>query len=113
MRQLEAALSREAAEEPGALVICDGPLTFGELSRGRAVGFVKRLFRLYLPDELRGVLAALRVGERSPLFAIGGAGKFGRYAWYVRLAAPLPSQVWPAWRSWTRLASTRRARPPT
>jgi hypothetical protein len=24
------------------------------------------------------------------VFAIGGAGKFGRYAWYVRLSAPLP-----------------------
>ena len=90
MRQLEATLSREAASAPDdALVICDGPLTFGELSRGRAVGFVKRLFRLYVPDGLRAVLASLRVGQRSPLFAIGGTGKFGRYAWYVRLAEPL------------------------
>jgi hypothetical protein len=89
MRQLEAALARDAAGEAEALVVCDGPLTFGELSRGRAVGFVKRLFRLYVPDGLRGVLAALPPGTRSPLFAIGAAGTLRRYAWYVRLAAPL------------------------
>lgn len=90
MRALEADLARAAAAETGTLVICDGPLTFGGLSPGQAVGFVKRLFRLYLPEPLMRVLATLRVGQRSPVFLIGG--RFRRLSWYVRLGDPLPSE---------------------
>jgi hypothetical protein len=90
MRMAEERLARELAEQLDALVVTDGPLTFGDLTRGRTIGFVKRLFKLYLPTTSQRVLRQLNVGQRSPLFAIKGAGRFARLSWFVRLAQPLP-----------------------
>jgi hypothetical protein len=90
MRIAEERMARELAEHVDALVIADGPLTFGDLTRGRAIGFVKRLFKLYLPSTSQGVLRQLNVGQRSPIFAIKGVGRFARLSWFVRLAQPLP-----------------------
>lgn len=86
MRLAEARLAGALADEPDTLVVGDGPLTFEHPVRGAAVGFVKRIVRQYLPPSHEGLLATVPAGARTPLFALGG--RFARYAWFVRLAAP-------------------------
>ncbi len=49
-----------------------------------AVGYIKSHNRTYLEPPQSRVIAALRAGERTPLF--GTTEKFERYSWYVRLA---------------------------
>lgn len=90
MRRAEERLARSVASEPRALVVADGPLTFGEPVRGAAVGYVKRVHRLYLEGESRArdVLLELPAGARTPLFALPSSSRFSRYAWFLRLAPP-------------------------
>jgi hypothetical protein len=52
------------------------------------IGFIKRIFKFYLPRERLGLLAALRRGERTPLFALRSSRRFLRFSWFVRLADP-------------------------
>ena len=93
MRQAEERLARALSDDEDALVIVDGPITFGDATRGRAIGFIKRLFKLYLQDAQTQVVAHLRVGERSPIFAIVGTGRFARLSWFVRLSQPLATEA--------------------
>ena len=65
-------------------------LNIGDATPGRVVGFVKRLFKLYLPPELLPVLRALPVGARTPVFLIEGQGRFARYSWFLRVGPRLP-----------------------
>jgi hypothetical protein len=88
MRREEERLGRELASTDGALVIADGPLTFEEASRAAVLGYIKRIFRLYLPRERLDLLARLRAGERTPLFALRSSRRFVRFSWFVRLASP-------------------------
>jgi hypothetical protein len=88
MRLEEERLGRDLASIEGAIVITDGPLTFEEATRAAVLGYVKRIFRLYLPRERLGLLAHLRAGERTPLFAIRSSRRFVRFSWFVRLAQP-------------------------
>lgn len=88
MRLAEEALARRIADDGDALVVCDGPLSFGEAVRGSALGYVKRLFELYVDPGLLGVLAALPAGARSPLFALEAPARFARYSWFLRLSSP-------------------------
>jgi hypothetical protein len=88
MRLAEERLGRDLAETEGALVIADGPLTFGEATRGAVLGYVKRIFKLYLPSEHLGLLARLGAGERTPLFALRSSRRFVRFSWFLRLAQP-------------------------
>lgn len=90
MRSAEARVARTCAAEESSLVIADGPLTIGEASRGQALGFIKRLFKIYVGSSQVRVLAQLPRGARSPLFHIRAGGRFGRFSWYVRLASRLP-----------------------
>jgi len=90
MRAAEAELARRCAAEAATLVIADGPLTFGEASRGHALGFVKRFFKIYVGNSQIPTLASLAVGSRSPLFHIRAATRFGRFSWFIRLAPRLP-----------------------
>jgi hypothetical protein len=92
MRLAEEALARRLAVQPDALVVVDGPLSFGEPSRGAAVGFIKRLFRLYLPEASQDVLSRLPPGARTPLFALRSSRRFARYSWFLRLGPPGSSQ---------------------
>ena len=64
MRTAEGELARAHAAA-GRIVIADGPLNIGESTRGHVVGFVKRLFKLYLPPEQLPVLAALPLGSAN------------------------------------------------
>lgn len=89
MRAVEGQLARELAQEENLLVIADGPLNFGDATPGRVVGFVKRLFKLYVPDAQQSVLRLLSCGTRTPVFLIRSAGRFSRYAWFTRVGPRL------------------------
>lgn len=88
MRLAEERLARRLADHSDTLVVTDGPLGFGETVRGNAVGYVKRIFELYVERALLSVLASLPPGWRSPLFALTAPARFARYSWFLRLAAP-------------------------
>jgi uncharacterized protein len=91
MRFAEEATATSLAEHADSLVVGDGPLTFEHTTRGAAVGYVKRILQLYLPTSLWPIVAALPAGARTPLFVLGG--RFARYAWFLRLAAPRPGDA--------------------
>lgn len=80
MTELEADVS--AATPPADLVVYDGPLR----NREQGVGYVKTHHVRYLPDPLHAVTGRLGVGERTPIFLIGG--RFTRWSWYARLPGP-------------------------
>ncbi len=85
MREAEGRLAGELASEV-EVVFQDGPLGFltaGVL--GPVVGFVKRLQRQYLDPAHHALLPRLGVGERTPLFLVGG--REPRYSWYLRIAS--------------------------
>lgn len=91
MRACEARVAAEIARE-GRLVVCDGPLSFEASAHGRALGYVKRLFELYLPPDRLAVLPKLPVGGRTPLFRLRASQGSARYAWFLRLARPGPGE---------------------
>ncbi|HWH14585.1 MAG TPA: hypothetical protein VNT51_07550 [Miltoncostaeaceae bacterium] len=77
-------LERDVAERwaaPDRLVVLDGRLSFLRDPRGPVIGAVKSHHAQYLEDEPAQVVGALRVGQRTPLFAIGD----DRFSWYQRL----------------------------
>lgn len=102
MRRAEAELAVSGAFEidrvsgaPSAgapVVVCDGPLQEASASSlapaQDVVGLIKRVYKLYLPITLRGVLGRLQPGERTPVFRIGTEDPRSRLAWFLRLAAP-------------------------
>jgi len=93
MRAAEERLARELADADGAVVVADGPLTFEEPTRGAAIGYVKRIFELYVPSATLDLLARLPIGARTPLFAIRSTRRFARFSWFVRLAACGPTDA--------------------
>ena len=89
MRLAEERLGRQLAEvDDDRLVVADGPLTFEHPVRGGAVGYIKRLFKLYVPERYLGLLASLEPGTRTPIFALRSTKRFARYAWFLRLVRP-------------------------
>ena len=68
MRLAEERLGRELADADDTLVVADGPLTFEEATRGAVLGYIKRIFKLYLPTEHLDLLARLKAGERADLY---------------------------------------------
>lgn len=68
-------------------VFVDGPLSYFTTAKEALVGIIKRIHRIYLPREYRGLLTQLRRGERTPLFLIRDQ-KYNRYSCYLRLAEP-------------------------
>ncbi len=84
MREAEGRLAGSLATEM-EIVFQDGPLSFLTAgTRGRVVGVVKRLQRQYLDASEQALLPTLAIGERTPLFLVGG--REPRYSWYLRLA---------------------------
>jgi hypothetical protein len=82
-----AATARGAHASERDLLVVDGPLR-GRQHLPRAVGFVKTHGRRYLPAEVGGTVAALRAGQRTPVFRMGSSGSdsmIARYSWYLRL----------------------------
>ncbi len=92
MRLAEERLARQLANRDGTLVVADGPLTFADPVRGSAVGYIKRIFLLYIDTPLLEVLAALPPGARSPLFGLKTPERFARYSWFLRLAQAHPGE---------------------
>jgi uncharacterized protein len=90
MRHAEATLARDSCREE-TLTIVDGPLSFEPERRGLALGYVKRIHELYIPSKFLLLLATLRAGNRTPLFAITSVKSgFARFSWFQRLADPNP-----------------------
>ena len=79
MRAAEGRLASRVAAD--AFVFADGPLN--ELAPEQVVGTVKSHRVTYLSPERGAIVAALEVGQRTPLFTIAD---YRRYSWYVRLA---------------------------
>jgi uncharacterized protein len=84
MRAAEEQLGRELTDTNDALVVVDGPLTFEQRMRGGVVGYVKRLFKLYVPSEKLDLIAELKAGQRTPVFALRSSHRFARYSWFLR-----------------------------
>lgn len=82
-------LGHELTEEGVPLVIADGPLRFQRRPKGHVVGVVKSMHTLYVDVGRLGCLAALRFGERSPVFLIERDRP--AYSWFVRLETGGPS----------------------
>src|SRR5262249_55532709 len=79
------------ADLADTLVVTDGPL--GAEGKGNAVGLIKRISELYLPNCLVPVLIRLAAGTRTPLFAIRATNRrFDRLAWFLRLPPVLPGE---------------------
>lgn len=79
-----ALLERAVAAETGAAgaLVLDGPLTGRENIAG-AIGYVKTHRTTYLPERGQSVVAALRAGQRTPLFLMQTT--WARFSWYLRL----------------------------
>jgi hypothetical protein len=91
MRRAEVRLARRLADLADTLVVTDGPL--GVEGKGNAVGLIKRISELYLPNCMLPVLIKLPAGTRTPLFAIRAkTRRFDRLAWFLRLAPVLPGE---------------------
>lgn len=82
-------LGHQLTEQGVPLVIADGPLRFQRRPKGHVVGVVKTMHTLYVDASRLGCLAALRPGERSPVFLIERDRP--TYSWFTRLAAGGPS----------------------
>lgn len=79
-QELEHTLA-EAHAAPDRLLVLDGRLSFVRDTPGPVMGAIKSHHRMYLQPAEAGVVTALAVGERTPLFAIGN----DRLSWYQRL----------------------------
>lgn len=85
-----AELARVGAGESDDLLVVDGPLR-GRAHLPRAIGFVKSHRSDYLPPQLGGIVAQLRAGQRTPVFALGTSWE--RHTWYLRLPGA-PGTPW-------------------
>ena len=86
LRELEVSMIKAA--EQAELVVVDGHLR-GREDVAEAIGYVKSHQSSYLQSEVRGVVARLAPGERTPVFLIQSS--WTRYSWYLRLAVPSSS----------------------
>ena len=84
--QLEHTVAERVATRDG-LVVLDGRRAFVREGDGPIMGAIKSHQRAYLHDEAAAVMAALGVGQRTPLFAIGD----DRWSWYQRLPVLNPT----------------------
>lgn len=91
MRKAEAILSEQLAQR-GAFVVADGPIN--DLSATDKIGYIKTHRAPYLSPANQPVVGRLRAGERTPLFLIGGSGRYPRYSWYQRLADVSGGHSW-------------------
>jgi hypothetical protein len=83
MRKAEAVLSERLAQQ-GSFVVADGPIN--DLSATDKIGYIKSHRAPYLSPANQPIVGRLRAGQRTPLFLIGGNGRYPRYSWYQRLA---------------------------
>jgi hypothetical protein len=90
MREEEALLIQNQPGTSSLLLVADGPLNMQLLGAVPAVGYVKTLHSLYIPENLFPVLWKLKDGQRSPIFLIQPEdrleGMVSRYSCYARIA---------------------------
>ncbi|MQA89217.1 MAG: hypothetical protein GEU90_03120 [Gemmatimonas sp.] len=70
------------ADARDRLLVADGPLRGRQHLTG-AIGYIKTHQVGYLPEALTPVVAALKPGQRTPLFLTQTT--WSRYSWYLRL----------------------------
>lgn len=101
MRIEEERLGRDMANASDALGT-DGPLTFEETSRAPVLGYIKRIFKLYLPREQIGLYPrSARASEpRSSRCVLAGdfRGSPGSFAWPIRPPAHPTSPASQGWK---------------
>ncbi len=85
MTELEHELSNDLDDE--SLVVFDGPLADRTGGAGGSVGYIKTQHVQYLPPPLHAMIGRLQIGQRTPLFAVGG--RFPIWSWYLRLPIPV------------------------
>jgi hypothetical protein len=87
LQALESAVLAESRDESTAdeLLVADGPLR-GRAGVSRVLGYVKSHEKTYLPPAQSAVVAALRAGQRSPVFLLGT--RWRQFTWYLRLPGP-------------------------
>lgn len=86
MRNAEARLAEKLAVG-SACVFADGPLHYFTDIKQPVVGVIKRLIEPYLSASQFELVRRLRIGQRTPLFAIT-KGQHARYSWYLRVGTP-------------------------
>ncbi|WP_300017516.1 hypothetical protein [Pseudonocardia sp.] len=97
MQETELAVATRSREEHGTdddLLVVDGPL--GRRHPPRALGLIKTHATTYLPAEVGGIVAALRAGQRTPVFRLERPESdraLHRHTWYLRLPCP-PGAPW-------------------
>ena len=72
----------EAMADTDCFVVKDGRID--DTGPLHAVGYIKSHNRTYLEPPHARVIAAIRAGQRTPIFEVHE--KFSRFSWYVRLA---------------------------
>jgi hypothetical protein len=89
LQALEAAVCAASRDESTAdeLLVADGPLR-GRAGTSRMLGYIKSHEKTYLPAALSAVVAALRAGQRSPVFLLVYGARGRQYTWYLRLPGP-------------------------
>ena len=86
MRTEETAVADLISSESNC-VFADGPLTYFTSFNLATVGIIKRLFKPYLPSGSFALVQQLRIGQRTPVFAITDS-KYDRYSWFLRVGTP-------------------------
>jgi hypothetical protein len=82
MVDLEVEVARASDAE---LVVVDGPLRKGH-GLTELVGVIKTHAKVYGPQLVPEVVAALAPGQRTPLLLVG---EYPRFTWYLRLPGPI------------------------
>ncbi|MDP8970179.1 MAG: hypothetical protein M3N52_06745 [Actinomycetota bacterium] len=101
LRELEIAVAH--AVSGGDLVVIDGPLRGRQQVPG-AVGYVKTHRVAYLPPLVADVVAGLRPGQRTPLFAM--TTSWSRFSWYLRLPVGVAGHSGHPWAGVARLEAS-------
>ena len=75
-----------------ALIISDGPRPYmGKVPVKSVIGYVKTIHKMSISKKELEVVRALKQGERSPLYVIGGEDKSKQiFEWFLRLRDPNP-----------------------
>jgi uncharacterized protein len=84
MLETEARLAEQLSLEANTLVIRDGPLLYGKYQTPeKTLGYVKTMGKNYLNPEQSQLLWELKIGQRTPIFAIGKNNQ-KRLSWYLK-----------------------------
>lgn len=88
--RIEQQLAEEWCSAGDGVLYVDGSITSSSVvaSSEKAVGVIKTHRRLYAEGDAFPVLVALKAGQRSSVFKVGGGGRSPVASWYVRIRPP-------------------------